>query len=554
MTTGPPPGGATATPRRGNRPLPAIVGYGVLVGIAGGLAAWFFRLLIGLVHNLMFLGRLSVSYDANVHTPPSPWGAAVVLVPVVGAVGVVYAVTHFAPEAKGHGVPEVMDAVHYDSGVIRPIVAVIKALASALSIGSGGSVGREGPIVQIGSAVGSSLGQVRHLSTPDLQLLIAAGSAAGIAATFNAPLGGVLFAVELLLVRVSGRALLVVAAAVAAAIAVARRLLGSQLAFTVLQLQQTKPLSASWVALLALVVTGAVVGVVAAAFIRGLYWAEDRFELHFRNPYLAHVVGMATVGLVMYGFFRWLGDYNVQGVGYATITDVLRDIILNPWILLALAAGKWLVTVLTLGSGASGGVFSPSLFMGAAVGAIAGHAFAAMGLSVDPTVFVLGGMAGTVAGTTGAVLTGIVVVTEMTGDFAIAVPLLVVAATANAVRRYLSPATIYAEKLLRRGRWVPTGLQAAGINTIRARDMMAPLPAPAGAATAAAVVDVDASVFAVILALETGSAVTVTDGDTVVGTVTRDAVDAAIRRLGQGTPLPPRPGPSPDQDGDGLGP
>jgi CIC family chloride channel protein len=527
-----------------------IVAYGVLVGIAGGLGAWFFRLLIGLVHNLLFLGRFSASYDANVHTPASPWGVAVVLVPVLGALGVVFLVTHYAPEAKGHGVPEVMDAVHYQRGVIRPIVAVIKALASALSIGTGGSVGREGPIVQIGSAFGSSLGQVRRLSTADLQLLIAAGSAAGIAATFNAPLGGVLFAVELLLVRVSGRALLVVAASVAAAITIARSLLGSQLAFTVLQLEQVKPLSASWVALLALVVTGALVGVVSAVFIRGLYWSEDRFERRFRNPYLAHVVGMASVGLAMYGFFRWLGDYSVQGVGYATITDVLRGIITNPWILLALAGGKWLVTVLTLGSGASGGVFSPSLFMGAAVGGIAGHVFAGLGLtSVDPTVFALGGMAGTVAGTTGAVLTGIVVVTEMTGDFAAAVPLLVVAASANAVRRYVSPATIYTEKLLRRGRWVPTGLQSAGISTIRARDVMTPWTKGASPVENAVTVDPDDTVFTVITALESGKVVVVERDGTILGTAARDLLDAAIVRLGEGRLLPERAG----QERDGSG-
>jgi CIC family chloride channel protein len=542
MTSEPVPAGAAPRRKRANRPLPVIVGYGVVVGIAGGLGAWFFRLLIGLVHNLLFLGRFSASYDANVHTPPSPWGVAVILVPVLGALGVVYLVTHYAPEAKGHGVPEVMDAVHYQEGVIRPIVAVIKALASALSIGTGGSVGREGPIVQIGSAFGSSLGQVRRLSTPDLQLLIAAGSAAGIAATFNAPLGGVLFAVELLLVRVSGRALLVVAASVAAAITIARSLLGSQLAFTVLQLEQVKPLSASWVALLALAVTGAVVGVVSAMFIRGLYWSEDRFEQRFRNPYLAHVVGMATVGLAMYGFFRWLGDYSVQGVGYATITDVLRGIISNPWILLALAGGKWLVTVLTLGSGASGGVFSPSLFMGAAVGGIAGHVFAGLGLSVDPTVFALGGMAGTVAGTTGAVLTGIVVVTEMTGDFAAAVPLLVVAASANAVRRYLAPATIYTEKLLRRGRWVPTGLQSAGISTIRARDVMKPWVAGAPSVEGGVTIDPDATVFAVVTALETGKVVLVERDGTVLGTASRDLLDAAIARLGEGRLLPGRTG------------
>ena len=131
----------------------------VLVGVIGGFGAVAFRALIALFHNLLFLGKFSLVYEANIHTPPSPWGPFVILVPVVGAAGVSFLVTHFAPEAKGHGVPEVMDAIYYNRGIIRPVVAAVKSLASALSIGSGGSVGREGPIVQIGSTFGSTLGQ-----------------------------------------------------------------------------------------------------------------------------------------------------------------------------------------------------------------------------------------------------------------------------------------------------------------------------------------------------------------------------------------------------------
>ena len=124
------------------------------------MAPWRFRDLIGLIHNLLFTGHALVHYDANVFTAPAPWGALVILVPVLGAVGVTFLVTNFAPEAKGHGVPEVMDAIYYKSGVIRPVVALVKSLASAIAIGSGSSVGREGPIIQIGSALGSTLGQI----------------------------------------------------------------------------------------------------------------------------------------------------------------------------------------------------------------------------------------------------------------------------------------------------------------------------------------------------------------------------------------------------------
>src|ERR1700679_2847010 len=136
----------------------------VVIGIVTGYGAVLFRALIGLIHNVAFLGQFAVNYDASVFTPPSPWGALVILVPVIGGMGVTFLVTNFAPEARGHGVPEVMDAIYYRGGVVRPIVAGAKALGSALAIGSGAAVGREGPIIQIGSALGSSFGQFIRMS------------------------------------------------------------------------------------------------------------------------------------------------------------------------------------------------------------------------------------------------------------------------------------------------------------------------------------------------------------------------------------------------------
>ena len=175
----------------------------IVIGLVGGCGAVVFRGMIAFFHNLFFLGKISCFYDANVHTPPSPWGPLIIFVPVIGAIGVTWLVQTFAPEARGHGVPEVMDAIYYNKSIIRPIVAVIKSLASALSIGSGGSVGREGPIIQIGSAFGSTVGQWLRIPAWQRTTLIAAGAGAGIAATFNTPIGGVLFAAELLLHEIS---------------------------------------------------------------------------------------------------------------------------------------------------------------------------------------------------------------------------------------------------------------------------------------------------------------------------------------------------------------
>ena len=188
---------------RPTEPVPAawwvIIASSVAIGLIAGYGAVVFRAMIAAIHNLCFLGQLSFEYDANLHTPASPWGLWIIAVPVAGAVVVAFLVKTFAPEAKGHGVPEVMDAVYYHEGRIRPIVAAVKSVASAVSIGSGGSVGREGPIIQIGAAFGSSVGQVISMPARQRAMLIAAGAGGGIAATFNTPIGGIVFAIELVM-------------------------------------------------------------------------------------------------------------------------------------------------------------------------------------------------------------------------------------------------------------------------------------------------------------------------------------------------------------------
>jgi CIC family chloride channel protein len=148
----------------------------IVVGVITGFGAVVFRALIGLIHNIAFLGSFSINYDASVFTPPSPWGAFVILVPIIGGQIVTFLIVNFAPEARGHGVPEVMDAIYYKEGVIRPVVAVIKSLASACSIGTGAAVGREGPIIQIGSAIGSTLGQIVRMAPWQRVTLVAAGA------------------------------------------------------------------------------------------------------------------------------------------------------------------------------------------------------------------------------------------------------------------------------------------------------------------------------------------------------------------------------------------
>jgi CIC family chloride channel protein len=439
------------------------------VGVIAGLGAVVFRAMIGGFHNLLFLGRWSFAYDANVHTLASPWGAGIILVPVLGAVGVAFLVKTFAPEAKGHGVPEVMEAIYYKDGRIRPIVALVKSVASALSIGSGGSVGREGPIIQIGAAFGSTLGQLISMPARQRVILVAAGAGGGIAATFNTPIGGIAFAIELMMTSTSSLSLLLVALSCATATYIGRLFLGALPSFNVPSLFLAPGPDNVLLVLPLFVVFGMLLGVLAWLMTAGIYWFEDRFDAMPGNYYTRHMTGMAVVGLIMYGFMtlstRYFGQpshYYIEGVGYATIMDILRGDLTAWGFLLVLAVAKLLVTCLTLGSGASGGVFSPAIFLGAAFGGCFGgilqHIFP--DLPMTPAHFAYAGMAGMVSGTTGAVITGTIMIFEMTRDYTAILSVILAAALACATRNWLSFSTIYTSKLLRRGEMAPQGLQA----------------------------------------------------------------------------------------------
>lgn len=445
-----------------------MAGLALIVGFVAGLGAIAFRALISLFHNLLFLGKFSLVFDANKHTGPF-WAAGyewlVMFVPVIGAVGVAWLVQNFAPEAKGHGVPEVMDAISFGAGIIRPVVAAVKSLASALSIGSGGSVGREGPIIQIGSAFGSTLGQVVRMPAEDRCTLVAAGGAAGIAATFNTPVGGVLFAVELMLPTVSAATLLPVGFATIVATHLGRWVFGTFPAFYIPKLDVPAFTLESLRMVPALAVAGVVLGLLAALFVKSIYWFEDRFDAMPGNYYSRHVLGMLGLGILMYclwmGSQRLMGEghYYIEGVGYATIEDILGGQLDQPGLLLILVVAKLLATALTLGSGASGGVFSPLLFLGATAGGVMGlvvHSIAP-GAGLDAPSMAIVGMAALVGSATDAALTAIVMLFEMTRDYNVILPVIGTLLIANAVRRRICPATIYTLKLLRRGHSLPYG-------------------------------------------------------------------------------------------------
>jgi CIC family chloride channel protein len=447
--------------------------WSVVVGAVAAGGAVVFRGLIAVFHNLLFLGEWSFFYDANAHTPASPWGPFVILVPVLGAVGVAFLVSHFAPEAKGHGVPEVMDAIYYRKGVIRPAVAVVKSLASALSIGSGGSVGREGPIVQIGASFASTLGQVFRLPVWQCVTLIGAGAGAGIAATFNTPIGGVLFAVEVILHEVSARTLVPVAIATVTASYIGRLVLGDHPSFVIPALQGYGTEVTDWHLLLIYPVLGVLLGLVSVVYIRSIYLFEDVFDRRVPGGYyVRHGLGMLLVGILMYILLLTRGHYYVQGVGYATVQDILSGQV--SWFLLVLFVLKLLATSLTLGSGASGGVFSPALFLGATFGGAFGLAVQQLfpALPVQPAAFAVAGMAGVVGGSTGAAMTAVVMTYEMTQDYKVIIPMTITVALSHGVRTLLQRHSIYTLKLARRGHDIPDALQANPAYLKRTREVM----------------------------------------------------------------------------------
>ena len=322
--------------------------FSVFVGLGGGFGAVFFRWLIALFKNLFFeKGGELFSFMGNYH---------IILLPALGGLVVGPLIYFFAKEAKGHGVPEVMLAVFTGGGKIRPRVAAIKALASSICIGSGGSVGREGPIIQIGSALGSSLGQLFKLTEEKTRTLVACGAAAGIAATFNSPLGGIFFALEVILREYGLRNFSSVVLSSVTATVVSRRFLGNHPAFA------TPPFGIYGMTdFLYYLVFGLFTAVIAWLFIKVLYKSEDLFNSIKMPEYFKPVLGGIGIGIIGLYFPQ------IFGVGYETIESAMKgELVLG--ILIALIFLKIIATSLTLGSGGSGGIFAPSLYMGAVLG------------------------------------------------------------------------------------------------------------------------------------------------------------------------------------------
>jgi CIC family chloride channel protein len=447
---------------------PGLVALALAVGAGAGAGAVVFRYLI-LEFTRVFSGYDDYSAVGHAPNPAVPqlgiWFVA--LAPVVG--GLIYGalIDRFAREARGHGVPEVMLAVAERGGRIRPQVAVIKSLASALCIGSGGSVGREGPIVQIGSALGSTLGQIARVPESRLRLLVACGAAGGISATFNAPIAGVFFGLELILRDFEVESFGVVVLASVLADVIGRAAFGSHPFLALPPFRLTSLWEYGLYALLGLLAAGA-----GTAFIRVLYGTEDLLDRLWRGPeWLRPAAGGILLGLLL------LALPQMYGVGYPVLEHAIRGGYVL-WFLVALLAGKMLATSLTIGIGGSGGVFAPSLFMGAMLGTAYGDVLHRIlpHVAGPAGAYGLVGMGAVFAAAAQAPITSVLIIFELTGDYQIILPLMFAIVLATGVSTLLTRDTIYTLKLRRRGIDIRRGRAANLMEVLAVRDAMRPVP------------------------------------------------------------------------------
>ncbi len=492
---------------RSLRATPTVIFIAGVVGVVAGYGAVLFTLLIESVTALT-VEPFVVRRDNWI------FAVALCMVPAIGLLLVAWFTRRFAPEAQGHGVPEVITAVARNNGVIRPRVSVVKILASGFCIGTGGSVGREGPIVQIGSSLGSLGGKLCKLSPQHVKVLVAAGAAAGISATFNAPIAGVIFASEIILGNFAIGSLtpIVIAAVLADVVQAQCRAQGFQPAFPHLHYAY----QGAWSQMPSYLLLGLMCGLAAVSFTKLVYLIEDTSQRWLpkwwvRALVLGLVVGVAGVAYHAVPPAEALGAQENEplakdplpplfGVGYGVVEHALhlgthpptdggnrvfgtadksimldrQMLIAELWWLLPLALLKPLVTSITLGGGGSGGIFAPSLFLGATLGASFGLVCNLFlpGWSANPGVYAIVGMGAVVAGTTHGVLSAILIVYELTNDYRIILPIMVAAGLSSIIAEIIDPESIYTKKLSRRGESVTRGHELHRLENVMVRDVM----------------------------------------------------------------------------------
>jgi H+/Cl- antiporter ClcA len=421
-----------------DRRVVAISGVAIGIALAASLVARALTACIGFFTNLAFYGRLSTSF---VSPADHRLGAWVVLVPVVGGVIVGLMARYGSKAIRGHGIPEAMEQVLTNKSRIPARMMFLKPLSAAISIGTGGPFGAEGPIIATGGALGSVVGQLLQTTAIERKTLLAAGAAAGMAATFGSPVSAILLAIELLLFEYRPRSLIPVALAACVATGVRIAFLGTAPVFAMPDLSQP-----SGAALASYIVLGIVVGVASVGVTRAVYAVEDGFE---RLP--IHWMWWPAIGGLAVGVIGYVAP-RTMGVGYDNIEQIISgDLVVET--VLVLCSLKFASWVISLGSGTSGGTLAPLFTIGGGLGAALGAlgALVAPGLGIDVRIAALVGMAAMFAGASRALLASVVFAFETTRQPIGLLPLLGGCSSAFLVSCLLMRNSIMTEKIARRG-------------------------------------------------------------------------------------------------------
>jgi len=430
------------------------------IGLVAGLVAYVLYKLIGLFTNLFFFHRWAADFTSVRYHHLGPW---VILVPVIGGLIVGVMAKYGTSKIKGHGIPEAMEAVLTNRSRIAPRVALLKPISAAIAIGTGGPFGAEGPIIQTGGAIGSLVGQVLHTTAVERKVLLACGAAAGMSATFNTPIAGVILAIELLLFEFKSRSFIPLVIASTLATAVHMQLLGPGPMFAVSAMDFGIPHALPFY-----LVLGPICGLAAVGLSKALYWVEDSFEKLPVDELWWPAIGALALGII--GFFV----PRVFGVGYDTIGDILNGQL--AWkILLVVMAAKFAALVISLGSGTSGGLLAPTFMWSAAMGGlfamVANHVFPAAHLS--PGAFALVAMGAVFGAASRAAFSFIIFAFEITRDYNSVLPLMLVVVLADGVAMLFMPnSSIMTEKLARRGLRVHQDYEADALTQANVAETM----------------------------------------------------------------------------------
>ncbi len=427
--------------------------------LAGGIAYLLYKL-IGLFTNIVFYHRIASDFVSARHTQLGAW---VIVMPVIGGIVVGFMAKYGTPKIKGHGIPEAMEAVLVNRSRIQPRVAILKPISAAIAIGTGGPFGAEGPIIQTGGAVGSLVGQIFHTTASERKVLLACGAAAGMSATFNTPIAGVILAIELLLFEFKARSFIPLVIASTLATAVHMQLLGAGPMFSVAAMDFGIPRALPFY-----LVLGVVCGLAAVGFSKLLYWVEDQFEKLPVDELWWPAIGALGLGIIGYFVPR------VFGVGYDTIGDILNASLAWKLLLLVMVA-KAAALVISLGSGTSGGLLAPMFMSSAALGGLF-----ALGIDrIDPAAnlsagaFALVAMGAVFGAASRATFTFIIFAFEITRDYNSVLPLMLVSVIADGIAVVLMPkASIMTEKLARRGLHIHQDYEADVLQQVRVSETM----------------------------------------------------------------------------------